>query len=761
VQRLKITVIGLLLCLGFGLRLWGLADHNIWFDEGFSLWMSRQPAAQLMDLTARDTHPPLYYFVLQGWRSIAGEGEFAWRFPSVLAGILSVAAAYALGREVGGDLAGLAGMLLLSLAPMPVAFSQETRMYSLAVMLGQVALTAAVKLWRTGSWRSWCIYVVSLAGALNTLYLMAAVPVVTNLAFGLLWWRRGRPRRLLAQWLGAQLAAALLCLPWLLYVWPRFQSVWMVDQPVSVLFALQLYATALVTGASTNIGTYLVPVLAVLAVLAAGIAAIRLRARKLEQQVGLALLLLGLIVPGLIVLAMALPLLPGLGRPLAVRYFVALAPCFSILLGWGLAGLWHWKRPAGFVGAGVVVAVLLWSLAVFNLGRIRSDDYLSIASLLASHRQPGDDVVLFTGRDWPTFEAHYAGKYQDIDGGPTWDAAAAEARLAPLWERSDAVWLVLTPDALQADPNLVVKQWFASRAAATATWDFGANVLAVYARTPERARTLYDLGPEAVLPAGPSAVLADGARLQGVWWPLTRYVAGDSAYLSLYWASVPERAFTLELRGPKQRTVTVDPSVAASRGVTQQVVTLPLSADLPAGQYAVYLHDQTAAGTALGTLTLEALPGQSGAQEASIRYPVHAHLGETIELVGYDLDHMSARPGDTVNLTLYWRANAVVPVHYKVLAALMGQQFNPQTNNPLWAQIDSEPVNWTLPTSRWSPGQLVVDRRALAIDAAAPPGAYQLLVVMYGLTDGTRLQAYSAKGEALGDMVVLQSFEVR
>jgi len=77
--------------------------------------------------------------------------------------------------------------------------------------------------------------------------------------------------------------------------------------------------------------------------------------------------------------------------------------------------------------------------------------------------------------------------------------------------------------------------------------------------------------------------------------------------------------------------------------------------------------------------------------------------------VGYDLDPAEARPGEVVNLTLYWRASAAVPVHYKVLAALMGEQFNPKTNNPLWAQVDSEPANWTLPTTRWAPGQLVVD----------------------------------------------------
>ncbi len=113
-----------------------------------------------------------------------------------------------------------------------------------------------------------------------------------------------------------------------------------------------------------------------------------------------------------------------------------------------------------------------------------------------------------------------------------------------------------------------------------------------------------------------------------------------------------------------------------------------------------------------------------------------------------------------MNLTLYWRASAVVPARYKVITALLGKQFNPKTYNPLWAQDDSEPANWTLPTTRWVPGQLVVDRHTLTIDAAAPPGGYQLLAGMYGLTDGVRLRAYSASGENLGDIVTLQLFDI-
>jgi hypothetical protein len=523
---------------------------------------------------------------------------------------------------------------------------------------------------------------------------------------------------------------------------------------------LQLYATTVITGASTNLGAYLPPVLIMTVLLLAGTTAIGLTARRLEQRAGLVMLLLSLIVPGAIALALAVRLFPGLGHTVADRYFVLLAPCFSLLLGWGLAALWKWKRPAGLALTSLAVAILIGCLAALYPGRLRSDDFLSIASLLQSQRLASDEVVLEPDGDWPTFTAHYADEHQEIYSGQDWNAAKAEAFLAPLWQRSEAIWLVVTPDAVRFDPAMTVEQWLSSRALAAITWNFGANELTVYARTPERARTLYDLRPDAVLPAGPTAQLADGARLRGVWWPVTRYSVGDTLNLSLYWDVAPRTAFALELRGPKQRDVIVAPGPAASHGVTRQVVPLLLPGDLPAGQYSVYLRDPSAAGTALGTIALEAFGEPAVASEGAITHLVHVRLGDAIELVGYDLDRASARPGEVANLTLYWRASAVVPARYKVITALLGEQFNPKIDNPLWAQDDSEPAHWTQPTTRWVPGQLVVDRHVLTIDAAAPPGRYQLLAGMYGLADGVRLRAYSTTGENLGDIVTLQNFDI-
>ena len=101
----------LLLLAAFGLRVWGLADHNIWWDEGLAAWAARLPVRDILHWTAHDVHPPLYFLLLRSWWLIVGDGEFVLRFPSALAGVLGVSVIYGLGRSLeghgGGRKAGL------------------------------------------------------------------------------------------------------------------------------------------------------------------------------------------------------------------------------------------------------------------------------------------------------------------------------------------------------------------------------------------------------------------------------------------------------------------------------------------------------------------------------------------------------------------------------------------------------------------------------------------------------------------------------
>ncbi|MEJ2749255.1 MAG: glycosyltransferase family 39 protein, partial [Anaerolineae bacterium] len=87
--------------ISFGLRVYRLGDKSVWWDEGLAAWTARSSLAATANWTAHDVHPPLYFWLLHFWRLASGDSEFGLRLLSVLLGLLTVAAAYLLGKIVG------------------------------------------------------------------------------------------------------------------------------------------------------------------------------------------------------------------------------------------------------------------------------------------------------------------------------------------------------------------------------------------------------------------------------------------------------------------------------------------------------------------------------------------------------------------------------------------------------------------------------------------------------------------------------------
>jgi mannosyltransferase len=756
----KTTLILLLLLLAFGLRAWGAADHNIWWDEGVSVWAARLPVSTILRWTAQDVHPPLYYLLLRGWWLLVGSGEFVLRFPSVLASTLGVAVIYGLGRALGGRRAGLLTALLFTLSRFAVAWSQEVRMYSVATTLAAGALWASVRLYRGAGWRAWTGYVLTAAGGLLSIYLAASVPLIAGLAFPLAWLRSGRPRRVLAAWVSAQLAVAALVAPWLLYALPRMHG-WSSTEAFTPALFLHLYATILTVGTSVNLEAYTPLTAAVLCLLGVGLVALWRGRRSAVQTAGLAMLLLGLVLPALLVYAVTIPGNPLYARPLVPRYLLPLSACYYTLLGWGLGALAR-KRPwPGRVGTALAVVAALIGLSSFYPGRARQDSYVSLAATLRAYRHPGDTVILHTDRDWPILAAHYDGTWQGVPYGAPMDGPRADALLTPLWEQAEGVWLVTTPDAQRADPQQAVRAWLEGRAAASSRWSFGRNALSLYARTPQRAETLRSLAPGFRPPDGPHVSSASGAVLQGAWVPLPRYLTGDTVRLFLYWTHPPQEDVFAQMAGAVDREVTAHPPVPARAGPTLQQVDLPLGPDLPGARYRLLLRVGEEPLAEVGHFTLvQREPGTTSPPDA-IPHPLGLRLGQSIQLLGYDLPVAVVEPGGVVELTLYWQTSRPVPDRYKVFTHLLGETWNAAGENFLWGQVDSEPASGQARTTLWTPGVTVVDPYEIPVAADAPPGLYALEIGMYGLVDGTRLPIYDGEGRSLGDAILLGQVEVQ
>ncbi len=747
----------LILWLALVLRLWGLSDHNIWWDEGYTVWLARMPVPQIIETTAHDVHPPGHYLLTRGWLLLMGDDEWTLRFPSAFAGVLTVALAGGFGRMIGRRRTGVLAATLVALSGFAVIWSQEIRMYSWATALTLAAMWAAARFWRSNGWRAWLAYVLASAAALLTIYLSAMALVVTNVGFLWFWWRDGRHRDRFLRWVAAQVAVLALCAPWLSYALPRMHS-WSSSAPLAPGFFVRLYATLLASGVSEHTERWVWATGLVFVVFALGLLALFAQKHSAAASGTLVMFGAALVLPALLVYLLTIPGNSLFARPLVARYLLPLAPAFYLLLAWGLAALPRRQRLAATIGIGLTLAVAFAGLITVLSGRTQTDQYLSAAATVQAHRRERDAVLIYTDQDWPLFAARYAGAWHGAPKGMRFDSGNVDGLLAPLWAGADGIWLVSTPYGPAVDPQHLLPAWLESRAVASVRWDFSETSVIFYARTDTRAAALRDLAPDAPLPAGSPT----DTRLLGAALPMSKYVTGDTAYLALYWAQVPDGEVQLTVEGPVERQVTAPAAIAAGSGPTRQVIGVPLSADLPSGAYRLVLSEEAAAGRRIevGRFALVARQ-MSSLSAAMVTYPLDVRLGAAIRLAGYDLPQAAVVPGEMVTLTLYWEALSLVDARYKVFVHLVGTTWNAGSGNFLWGQQDREPVGNQLPTTQWAPGSLIADAYHVALDPAAPPGVYDVEVGMYSLTDGARLPVFDADGQALGDAVNLGQITIR
>jgi len=132
-----------------------------------------------------------------------------------------------------------------------------------------------------------------------------------------------------------------------------------------------------------------------------------------------------------------------------------------------------------------------------------------------------------------------------------------------------------------------------------------------------------------------------------------------------------------------------------------------------------------------------------------VSHPLQARFGQSVVLIGYDLEAQQARPGDKLGLTLYWHALSPVDKSYTVFVHLL------DANEVVQGWGDSLPGGDTLLTTSWLAGEYLQDRHEIAIKPDAPSGEYLIEVGLYEAISGARLPVLDEEGQMQGDRVLL------
>ena len=120
---------------------------------------------------------------------------------------------------------------------------------------------------------------------------------------------------------------------------------------------------------------------------------------------------------------------------------------------------------------------------------------------------------------------------------------------------------------------------------------------------------------------------------------------------------------------------------------------------------------------------------------------LNANLDHIIQLTGYSLSSPSLHtltstpqsPVSNLQLTLFWQPLAPPSTDYTRFLHLRNEE------GATVAQDDGQPLDGAYPTSRWQPGELVIDPIILSLPDDLPPGRYRLFTGLYELDSLARL----------------------
>lgn len=139
----------------------------------------------------------------------------------------------------------------------------------------------------------------------------------------------------------------------------------------------------------------------------------------------------------------------------------------------------------------------------------------------------------------------------------------------------------------------------------------------------------------------------------------------------------------------------------------------------------------------------------SSFDERTIPHRVHINYEGKVELIGYETGEDRVKPGDVLELILYWRCLAEMDRDYSVFIHLFGRDEQPIS------QRNTYPGRGTYPTSLWRAGDIICERYKVPISSdAAAPSACRIEVGLYSLPVLEGVRAFDIEGRPLGSPII-------
>ncbi len=199
IRAMAIRALPLGLCvLGVLLRLYGLGDPSLWYDEAASLYLGdhADSVAALLE-PAYTVEPPLNTVLTAGWAALVDglfplavtdpHHDFLLRLLPFLFSVLTLPVVYFLARRLFRDeRSACLALFFFAIAPFQIYYAQELRVYSVVVLFALLALWFMVEALEEGRLIAWVGLVAALTLLMYAHFITMWYIFALNLAFVLL-----------------------------------------------------------------------------------------------------------------------------------------------------------------------------------------------------------------------------------------------------------------------------------------------------------------------------------------------------------------------------------------------------------------------------------------------------------------------------------------------------------------------------------------------------------------------------------------------
>ncbi len=459
----------LLFLLTFWLRLHNIDAFSFWTDEGLTPLRSGYSVSEILsnriiiqEGITNDTHPPLFYLIVHFSRQLFGESDFAYRFPSTLAGVLLIPLMVQFGRRLGGmKLGGVVGVLT-AVNPLQIYYAQEARMYTLLILL---AAASSYLLWQmlvSNKWRRYWFPYILLAGlSIYTHYFAVFLIAAQSLFVAQLLWRNGQ-RRMVA---GTAVSLFLIALPLIPITLPRLFSgaeAAYFHVPPLVIFQDAVHRFSL--GVTVDYSQPLIQLLVSGTVVLLVVGIITLQT-WLQRLFLLSYLFAAPV--GIAVLSIIKPMYLG------VRHIMIGSPALLLILAqaiiWLAAAMKKSTSPCKKAGWSVAItfATLILSISsitainnLYNDGSYAKDNFRDLIQYI-EQRAGENDVIVYNDAILMATHAHYQQRDLPVTAVPIYHRPAQNSMevLPELAAQYDRIWFLPDPPDDGRDPNKLVQTW--------------------------------------------------------------------------------------------------------------------------------------------------------------------------------------------------------------------------------------------------------------------------------------------------------------